>query len=74
MIAEILDGCGLLIEPGDVSGLAAVIRKFLDDFAHAKALGAWARERCVKRYSFQAARGVLFPPIERVMAAPEGNP
>jgi hypothetical protein len=28
----------------------------------------------VERYSFQAARGVLFPLIERVMATPKGNP
>jgi glycosyltransferase involved in cell wall biosynthesis len=74
MIPEILDGCGLLVEPGDVSGLAAAIRKLLDDSTHAEALGARARERCVERYSFQAARGVLFPLIERVMTAPKGNP
>ena len=74
MIPEILDGCGLLVEPGDVSGLAAAIRKLLDDSTHAEALGARARERCVERYSFQAARAELFPLIERVMATPKGNP
>ncbi len=68
MIPEILEGCGLLVEPGDVSGLAAAIRTLLDDSTHAEALGARARERCVERYSFQAARGDLFPLIERVMA------
>ena len=74
MIPEILDGCGLLVEPGDVSGLAAAIRTLLDDSTRAEALGARARERCVERYSFQAARGELFPLIERVMATPRGNP
>ena len=74
MIPEILDGCGLLVEPGDVSGLAAAIRTLLDDSTHAEALGARARARCVERYSFQAARGELFPLIERVMATPKGNP
>jgi glycosyltransferase involved in cell wall biosynthesis len=69
MIPEILEGCGLLVEPGDPPGLAAAIRKLLDDSAHAEALGARARERCVERYSFQAAREELFPLIERVMAA-----
>jgi len=74
MIPEILDGCGLLVEPGDVSGLAAAIRSLLDDSARAESLGALARERCVERYSFQAARGGLFPLIERVMAKSKGNP
>jgi glycosyltransferase involved in cell wall biosynthesis len=68
MIPEILDGCGLLVEPGDISGLAAAIRTLLDDSRQATALGARARERCVERYSFRAARGELFPLIERVMA------
>jgi len=68
MIPEVLDGCGILVEPGDVSGLAAAIQKLLDDSTHAEALGARARERCVERYSFQAARSELFPLIERVMA------
>jgi glycosyltransferase involved in cell wall biosynthesis len=68
MIPEILDGCGLLVEPGNVSGLAEAIRDLLDDPARAEVLGARARERCVERYSFQAARRALFPLIERVMA------
>jgi len=33
-----------------------------------EALGARARERCVERYSFHAARRELFPLIERVLA------
>lgn len=69
MIPEILDGCGLLVEAGDVPGLAAAIRTLLDDAAQATALGGRARDRCVERYSFQAARAALFPLIERVMAA-----
>ena len=68
MIPEILDGCGLLVEPGDVPGLAAAIGRLLGDSARAEALGAKARERCVERYSYQAAREALFPLIDRVMA------
>jgi glycosyltransferase involved in cell wall biosynthesis len=68
MIPEVLDGCGLIVEPGDVSGLAAAISRLLDDPAEAEALGARARERCVERYSFQAARRDLYPLIERVVA------
>lgn len=68
MIPEILSGCGLLVDPGEVSELAAAIQTLLDDSARAGALGARARERCVERYSFQAARSELFPLIGRVMA------
>jgi glycosyltransferase involved in cell wall biosynthesis len=68
MIPEILDGCGLIIEPRDVPGLAAAIARLLDDPVEAQAMGARARERCVERYSFQAARRELFPLVERVVA------
>src|SRR5262245_13531404 len=68
MIPEILEGCGLLVEPGDVGGLAAGIARLLDDRAEAQALGARARERCVERYSFEAARRSLFPLVKQVMA------
>ena len=70
MIPEVLDGCALLVEPGDVVGLAAAIGRLLDDRAEAEALGARARERCVERYSLHAARRDLFPVIERAMAKP----
>jgi glycosyltransferase involved in cell wall biosynthesis len=73
MIPEILDGCGLLVEPGDVSGLAAAILRLLENRAEAQALGARARERCVERYSFHAARRELFPLIERVMVKPKAT-
>ena len=68
MIPEILEGCGLLVEPGDVPGLAAAIARLLDDRTEAQALGARARERCVERYSFEAARRALFPLVTQVMA------
>ena len=48
--------------------LAAGIARFLDDRAEAQALGARARERCVERYSFEAARRALFPLVKQVMA------
>jgi len=73
MIPEILEGCGLLVEPGDVSALAAAMARLLDRPAEAEALGSRARERCVERYSFQSARRDLFPLIERVMAKHRAN-
>jgi glycosyltransferase involved in cell wall biosynthesis len=66
MIPEILEGCGVLVPPDDPPALAAAIARLLDHPGEAEALGARARERCVERYSFQAARRVLWPLVERV--------
>ena len=68
MIPEILDGCGLLVEPGDVGALSAAIGRLLDHPDEARALGAAARHRVVERYSFESARRALFPLVERVRA------
>jgi len=68
MIPEILDGCGVLVPPGDAVALAASLRRVLDDPASAAELGRRARERCVARYSFAAARVALFPLVERAVA------
>jgi glycosyltransferase involved in cell wall biosynthesis len=67
MIPEILDGCGLLVEPGDPAALARAIGWLLDHPAEAKVLGDKARARCVARYSYTAARRILFPLIEQVV-------
>ena len=66
MIPEILDGCGLVVPPGDVRALAAAIRRLLDDPAEAAALGRAGRVRCEAEYSFRAARARLFPLFERI--------
>jgi glycosyltransferase involved in cell wall biosynthesis len=68
MIPEILDGCGLVVAPGDPVALAEALRHVLDNPDEAAAMGARARERCVKRYSFAAARRELFPLVEQVLA------
>jgi glycosyltransferase involved in cell wall biosynthesis len=67
MIPEILEGCGTLVAPGDVAGLASAIEHLADHAAEARALGERARRRCEERYSFVSARRVLFPVLERVM-------
>lgn len=66
MIPEILEGCGVLVAPGDVAGLAGAIARLLDDPKEARALGEAARRRAVERYSFEAARRALFPLVEQV--------
>ncbi len=68
MIPEILDGCGVLVPPGDVIALAASLKRLLDDPATAAELGRRARERCRAQYSFTAARATLFPLVERTLA------
>ena len=66
MIPEILEGCGVVVPPGNVPALGAAIKRLLDDPAEAATLGRRARERCETRYSFRVARATLFPLIERL--------
>jgi glycosyltransferase involved in cell wall biosynthesis len=68
MIPEVLEGCGLVVPPGDVRALGAAIARLADDTALARDLGARARARCVERYSFTSARRDLFPIVERLMS------
>jgi glycosyltransferase involved in cell wall biosynthesis len=69
MIPEILDGCGLVVPPGDVRALAEALRRVLANPADAARLGGLARVRCVERYSFTAARAALFPLLETVRSS-----
>lgn len=70
MIPEILDGCGILVPPADPAALSQGIAHLLDHPDEAAALGARARDRCVAQYSFAAARRLLFPLVERLLARP----
>jgi glycosyltransferase involved in cell wall biosynthesis len=70
MIPEILEGCGVLVPPGNVTALAASLRRLLDDPDGAAEMGRRARARCEQHYSFAAARAALYPLVERVAAAP----
>jgi len=68
MIPEILEGCGVLVPPDNPTALRAALGRLLDDPAGAAELGRRARRRCAERYSFTAARAVLFPLIDDVAA------
>ena len=72
MIPEILEGCGLVVAPGNMQALAGAIKRLLDNPAEAAALGRRARERCEARYSFHVARATLFPLIERLATGKAG--
>lgn len=64
MIPEILDGCGLVVEPGDPEALARALAFLLDHPVEAAELGRHARARAEERYSYAAARRLLFPLVE----------
>lgn len=68
MIPEILEGCGVLVEPGAPAELARTLGWLLDHPAEARVLGDRARERCVARYSYAAVRPVLVRLIEEALA------
>jgi glycosyltransferase involved in cell wall biosynthesis len=67
MIPEILEGCGVVVAPGDVFALAAAIRRLLGNPDEAAVLGRRARERCEARYSFRVARATLLPLIDKLI-------
>ena len=69
MIPEVLDGCGMLVPPGEPRALRAVVEGLLADPARARELGRRARARCIDRYSFTSARAVLIPLVERLASA-----
>ncbi len=58
-VPAILDGCGLVVPPGDVEALADRIRYVLDNPREATQLGMAARHKCVRDYSWEAMERVL---------------
>jgi glycosyltransferase involved in cell wall biosynthesis len=58
-LADILSGCGWLVEPARPDELAKAIRYVLDHPKESKENGQEARERCKARYSFDAMGKVL---------------
>lgn len=67
MIPEILDGCGVLVEPGRPEEFERAIGFLLDHPEEAAALGMRARARCEERYSYASARAALFPLIDTLL-------
>jgi len=51
-IAEVLDGdCGILVQPGDVRGLRAAMRRLVAEPGLARRLGSAARQRVTQQFS-----------------------
>ncbi len=58
-VPAILDGCGLVVPPGDIGMLADRIRYVLDNSGEAAQLGMAARHKCVRDYSWEAMERAL---------------
>lgn len=58
-IPTILDGCGLVVAPGDLPALAEAIARLVDNQQEAAALGRQARERCIASYSWDSMQQTL---------------
>ena len=71
-LPELLDGCGILVPPGDVAGLAAAIEALLDDPELAATLGERARARVLADYSLDRIAERLHDVVAAVSrASPE---
>lgn len=58
-LPEILEGCGWLVEPNHVGGLAERLSYLCEHRDEARGLGERARRRCIERYSFDAMDAIL---------------
>lgn len=54
-----VEGCGILVAPGDASALANAIVQLADDPAHARRLGQKAKQRAAERWSRSAILGAF---------------
>lgn len=66
-IPAVLEGCGIVVEPGDIDGLSAQIQWVLDHPQEAAEMGRRARARCVERYSWDAMERTLTSIIDKVL-------
>ena len=64
-IPEILDNCGLVVEPGNVEELAEKIDLLLSDRDLASKLGENARKKCIEKYSWDAMEKILLKVFEK---------
>ncbi|HIC90041.1 MAG TPA: glycosyltransferase WbuB [Anaerolineae bacterium] len=58
-LPQILEGCGLIVPPGDVSALTEAIRRLVLNAPLAEELGRRARQRCIERYSWDVMEQTL---------------
>ena len=64
-IPEILEGCGIVVEPGNVEQIAEKIEYVLEHTEEAAEMGRRAREKCAREYSWEAVEKILVKVFER---------
>ena len=67
-IADELDGCGLLVPPGDADALALAVRTLADDPAARDKMGAICKERAARRWSKQLVVDLFEARMEALLA------
>ena len=72
-LPKVLNGCGEIVTPGDISELSQKIDYLLDHPDYAKELGRKARERCIEKYSCDAIAPKLRDVVESVLAKDRQN-
>lgn len=73
-IPVILQSCGLIYEPGDTEELSKLIADLFDNQNKLSQLGNKAREICIEKYSYEAARPLLREYIlQTIMEAKTAN-
>lgn len=65
-IAELLDGCGVTVAPGDRAELSAALKRLLEGHALREHYGAKARERAVEKLSYEAGARILHTVFDSV--------
>jgi glycosyltransferase involved in cell wall biosynthesis len=58
-LPDVLEGCGVVVEPENTAELAGAIEQLLADPEGAREMGRRARERCVREFSHDAIARVL---------------
>jgi glycosyltransferase involved in cell wall biosynthesis len=58
-LPEILDGCGWIVEPENPKQLAEKIQNVLNNPEEAEEMGWKARQKCIKKYSWDAMEEIL---------------
>lgn len=66
-IPRLLRGCGKIVPPGDVAGLASAIREVLDNPREAALMGSRAREKAVRELSYETGRAILHRAVNSAM-------
>jgi len=58
-LPKVLEGCGIVVEPQNIGQLAEGINWVLENEDEAREMGARAREKCIREYSWDAMEGIL---------------